>query len=283
MTVLEVLQSATGYLQKNGVESPRLSAEHLLASALGVRRLDLYLCFDRPVSESERAPLRDTVRRRASGIPLQHILGNWDFFGRTFQCDARALVPRPETELLAELVFEFFPDKEQKMQALDIGTGTGILALTMALERPNWEVTGSDISPDALSLAKENEVLLAGTEASLRSVQWIQADLIPKEGKWDVIVSNPPYIPSGEIPLLAREVRHDPLLALDGGADGLGIYRRLLPAAFSGLNSGGTLFLEIGADQEHQVQEMMRDAGFLEIEMRRDHNHLPRCVKGKTP
>jgi release factor glutamine methyltransferase len=278
MTVLEVLQSATGYLEKNGVESPRLSAEHLLAQALGMRRLDLYLCFDRPVSESERAPLRETVRQRAAGVPLQHIIGNWDFFGRTFKCDARALVPRPETELLAEWVLETFSPPDQSLSVLDIGTGTGVLALTLALERPAWSTTGSDISSEALSLARENAELLGAN-----NIKWIEADLIPPHTAWDVIVSNPPYIPSGEIGGLSREVRHDPLLALDGGADGLEIYRRLIPSAFANLKAHGFLFLEIGADQEAHVRDLMMQAGFLKIEVRRDHNHLPRCIRGQTP
>lgn len=281
MNVLEVIQSATGYLDKHGVESPRLSAEHLLARALGMKRLDLYMCFDRPLSDAERAPLREAVRQRAAGVPLQHLLGTWDFYGRTFKCDSRALIPRPETELLAEWILETQLPPDRDLRLLDVGTGTGILAITAALERPLWKVTATDISVQALALARENLSLLAGTSTAPVAVNFLEADLIPAGTSWDVVVSNPPYIATEEVATLPREVRHDPLLALDGGADGLAIYRRLVPMAFECLSAGGYLFLEIGAGQDSDIVGICESAGFSEVGIRRDFNHLPRCVRAQ--
>lgn len=281
MTVLEVIKSATGYLEKNGVESPRLSAEHLLAHALGVKRLQLYLFFDRPVSEDERAPLRDWVRRRSAGEPLQHLLGEWDFYGRPFATDARALIPRPETELLVDRVLADIPaEGGQPVSLLDVGTGTGALALTFALERPSWSITAGDLSEEALALAREN----AARHGLSERIQWFHGDLLPPQpppGGWQVLVSNPPYIPEAEIERLSREVRHDPVLALAGGADGLEVVRRLIRAAVPALAPGARLFLEIGQGQADQVKGLLREAGFSEVVVTPDYADIPRVVQAR--
>jgi release factor glutamine methyltransferase len=147
VTVLEVLQNTTAYFNRHQIESPRLNIEYLLADALGKKRIELYLEFDREIPDQLLEPLRDKVRRRAEGEPLQHLLGHWDFFGRTFKTDRRALIPRPETEFLVETVLgEMKPDISSGSRLVDVGTGTGILAITFALERPGLEVIGLDIS-----------------------------------------------------------------------------------------------------------------------------------------
>ena len=273
MTVLEVLNAATSYLQKQGVESPRLNAEHLLAHALGKkRRMDLYLEFDRPLGEAQRAPLRDLVRRRAEGVPLQHVLGTVDFLGREFLCDARGLIPRPETEELVELVLKLAPDGRS---FLDVGTGSGVIALSIALKRPEAAVSACDVSLKALELASENRARL-GLEERVRLVE---SDLLAGvEGEFDVVVANLPYIPAGEIASLSKEVRHDPVSALDGGGDGLRLIERLADGVGEKLNPGGLLALEIGHDQSKRVVAMLGQRGFREPKAHADHQGRMRFV-----
>jgi release factor glutamine methyltransferase len=277
MTVLEVLNAATSYLQKQGVESPRLNAEHLLAHSLGMpRRMDLYLAFDRPLGEKDRAPLRDFVKRRSEGVPLQHLLGTVEFLGREFLCDARGLIPRPETEELVELVLKSAPSA---MSFLDVGTGSGVIALSLALEKPEARVTACDFSPQALALAAENRAR-HGLEAR---VGLIESDLLAAvEGSFDVVVANLPYIPTAEIPGLAREVLHDPISALDGGDDGLRLIERLADQLPKHLSPGGLLALEIGHDQSEKVISLLNDRGFQEVLAHADHQGRNRFVTARS-
>jgi release factor glutamine methyltransferase len=278
MNVLELIQSAGGYLQKNGVESPRLQAEHLLAHVLRCRRMDLYLQFDRPVSEAERAPLRDLVRRRAAREPLQHLLGEWDFYGRTFTVDRRALIPRPETELLITEILQLLP-AEESLALLDVGTGSGIIALTLALERPNWKITAVDVSAEALDLARIN-----ASRHQVDSIAFHQSDLLPDlpEGPpWQVVVANLPYIPSTEIPTLSPEVLHDPVSALDGGPDGLDLIRRLVAQSASTLPPAAWLFLEIGAAQSTTVAELFPPPLWSDFVLKSDFNDIPRIARAR--
>lgn len=271
MSLLEVLKGASDYLAKQGVDSPRLNAEHLLAHVLGIKRLELYLQFDRPLGESEREPLRDLVRRRGSGIPLQHLLGSVEFCGRSFKSDARALIPRPETEQLVERALTY----PNPSSILDIATGSGVIPLTLALERPDTKVTATDISPEALALAKENAALLG-----VDRIDFHEADLMPPGHEtFDLITANLPYIPSSEIASLSREVRHDPILALDGGADGLDLIRRLAPLAFSRLNAGGRLLLEIGINQSKAVTECLAGHNYRDIVTLPDYQGIPRFIE----
>ena len=261
-TVLDVIQATTPFFQKNGVESPRLNIEHLLAHVLGKKRMELYMEFDRPLGDQELEPLRALVKRRASGEPLQHLLGTAEFHGRTFFCDKRALVPRPETEQLCEIVLA--GGKAQRV--LDVGTGSGVIALTLAAEWPDALVEAVDISDAALALARENAARLSLAER----VRFSRSDLLAEvSGEFDLIVANLPYIDTAEIAQLAREVRHDPLAALDGGACGLELFQRFIPQAARHLR--GRLALEIGHDQTGALTELLAAHNFQDIRPQTDY------------
>ena len=276
-TLLEVLQATTAYFQKNGVESARLNAEHLLAHALKCKRLDLYMQFVRPLGDPELEPLREQVRKRAQGVPLQHLLGTSEFFGRTFASDARALIPRPETEQLVELVLKFKAELA-KGAILDIGVGSGVIALTLAAELPEASVHAIDISAEALVLAVENAERLGLRER----VSFSQSDLFEKvDGTYDLIVANLPYIARSAIPTLAREVQHDPRAALDGGLVGDEILLRLIGDATTQFRPGGRLALEIGHDQAARLADVLARNGYHDIECKADHQGVQRFLLAK--
>ena len=271
-TVLEVIQSTTAYFARNGVESPRLNIEHLLAHVLGNKRMDLYLEFDRSLGDAELQPLRDLVRRRAQGEPLQHLLGTAEFCGRVFVCDKRALIPRQETEQLVTLTLA----EGAAGRVLEIGTGSGVIALTLAAQWPAAEVLAVDISPEALALAGENAARLglAGR------VRFLQSDLLEAvNGEFDLIIANLPYIDSAVVQTLTREVQRDPLPALDGGAGGLDLFRRLIPQAARHLR--GRLALEIGHDQGDAIQALLAAHNFQDIRVRSDYQERHRFIFAK--
>jgi release factor glutamine methyltransferase len=272
MTTLEVLNAAASYLEKQGVESPRLNAEHLLAHVLGKARcIDLYLEFERPLGELERAPLRELVKRRGEGVPLQHLLGTVEFHGRVFACDARALVPRPETEQLVELTVG---QLKEPQRIVDVGTGSGVIALTLACIFPQAQVVGCDTSAAALELAAKNR-----TRLGLGEVAFLESDLLNSaQGPFDAVVANLPYIPAGEIPGLSREVRHDPVSALDGGADGLDLVRRLAAEAPAKCAPDALLALEIGIGQAGEVAGILAAHNWRDIAVRRDYQGIERFV-----
>jgi release factor glutamine methyltransferase len=280
MTVLEVLTAAAGYLRDRGVESPRLNAEHLLAHVLGKRRLDLYLEFDRPLSESERAPVRALIRERAAGKPLQHLLGTAAFFGRLFLCDSRALVPRPETEQLVDLILKDLRCRNCKMSILDIGTGSGVIAVTLALELPSSEVTATDVSGDALSLALEN----AARHGVEERIRFHEADLFPPdEARFDCIVANPPYIATSEFASLPAEVLYDPRVALDGGSDGLALIRRLIDTSAERLLAAGILAMEIGHEQAEAVVGQLSSNNYRNVLLHKDYQGIRRFIIASSP
>lgn len=276
MTVLEVLQNTAAYFAKKKVEHPRLNIEHLLADALGKKRIELYLEFDRPLSDRELEPLREKVRRRAEGEPLQHLLGHWDFFGRTFKTDRRALIPRPDTELLVEAVLKQLVTREPKATRLvDVGTGSGILAITFALEQPALEVVAADISNDALALAQENAERLGVSHR----IVFRRSDLLDQiDGSFDWIVANLPYIPTADIPGLQREVQFDPALALDGGEDGLAIVKRLIEAIPGKIACNGVVALELGQGQAKPVSNFLARQNCREVSIMKDYQGVERVL-----
>lgn len=274
-TVLEILDGGTRYLEQRSVEDARRNMQLLLAKELGCSRMDLYTQFDRPLEEAVLAPMREHLRKRGQGVPLQHLLGEVVFHNRTFRCDARALIPRPETEELAEAVLK--KESRAVIDVLDIGCGTGVLGLTLAAERPDWRVRLSDISGDALALARENAAALG-----LDGCEFAEGDLLEPWGevRCDAMVANLPYIAEGDRVGLSREVGHDPAVALFSGADGLDAIRRLIPAAHAALRPGGWLALEIGHDQGDAVAELMRAAGFSKVVVDLDLSGIPRFPWG---
>jgi release factor glutamine methyltransferase len=273
MTVLEVLQSTTAYFKKREIESPRLNAEHLVAHSLGKKRIELYLEFERPLSEPELAPLRELVRRRGQGEPLQHLLGTVEFGEHVFLSDQRALIPRPETEQLVEYLCDCVWPKAPRM--LDVGTGSGVIALSLAARFPAAEIHAVDLSGDALTLARENAERLG----ALERIRFSQGHLLDTvEGAFDLIVANLPYVSANEAAQLDLEVRHDPAVALFGGTVGDELIRELIAAAPPHLHPGGLLALEIGHDQSNALAVFLARKNYHDIAAKKDYSGAPRFL-----
>lgn len=269
-TVLETIDGGTRYLEKRGIEDARRNMQMLVAHQLGCTRMDLYLQFDRPMEESELAPLRELLKKRGEGIPLQHLLGTVWFHKYEFKTDSRALIPRPETEELTEWILSWPLTNPQRV--LDMGCGSGVIGLSLAKARPSWELVLADVSEEALSLARENAAKL-----SVENAELVQSDLFSSlTGSFDGIVANLPYVPDGDRAGMAREVLHDPTLALFSGADGLDLIRRFIPEAFQRLKPGGWIVLEIGHDQASQVTGILQTSGYAEIDVKKDMSGVSR-------
>lgn len=277
-TVLETLDKGTAYLAKKGIEDARRNMQLLVAHQLGCTRMDLYLRFDQPLAESELAPLRDLLKRRGDGVPLQHLLGSVHFHRRDFKTDARALIPRPETEELAEWLLKHAA-LPANPRVLDMGCGSGVLGLTLAAELPGAQVTLADLSPDALALARENAALL-----EIANARFVESDLFAALAgqSFDLIVANLPYVPETDRATLSKEVAHDPDLALFGGPDGLDVIRRFVPAAKDHLAPGGWLALEIGIDQSAEVESLLRAAALSDVLTLKDLSGIPRFPVGRN-
>lgn len=275
-TVLEVIDGGTRYLEKRGIDDARRNMQYLVAHHLNCTRMELYTRFDQPLEESALAPIRNSLKRRGEGEPLQHLLGTVVFHGRTFRSDRRALIPRPETEELAEMCLKL--DLPPNARVLDVGCGSGVLGLTLAAERPGWQVTLADISIEALQLAQEN------AESLGIDVAWCYTDLFSNiAGRYDLIVANLPYVPDGERATVAKEVTFDPELALYSGADGLDLIRRMIPESKAHLNPGGWVALEIGHDQASQVAELFEDCAFQDVRTEIDLSGIARFPFARLP
>jgi len=274
VTVLEVLQSATAYFKKREIENARLNAEHLLAHLLGRTRMELYLDFERHLSELELGELRELVKRRGQGEPLQHLLGTVEFCGHVFAIDKRAMVPRPETEELVELLSRSTLNP-QPSTILDVGTGNGVIALSLAKKFGEAQIVGVDISEDALALAKENADRLCLSER----VQFVKSDLLRDiEGAFDLVIANLPYISTQDRHLLSREVLHDPEIALFAGQRGDEVIRELIEQAPARLEAHGLLALEIGFDQAESLFELLTQKKYHDIEPKNDYSGRTRFL-----
>jgi release factor glutamine methyltransferase len=284
VTVLEIIRKATEFLERKGIDSPRLQAELLLAHVLNVPRMELYLNFERLLTPAELDGFRESVSRRAKREPLQHILGTVSFCGLELICTPAALVPRPETELLAQMAWDFLGQLDDPMPcALDFGTGTGCLPIAIAAHCPKARLVALDVSPEAVALAKEN----AARHALLDKIDFLASDgftELPSDARFNLIVSNPPYIARAEIGSLQPEVRdHDPRLALDGGDDGLDFYRRLATEAGAFLKPLGMIMLEFGDGQGPALREVFDRQKWVVEAVREDYSHRDRFLIARRP
>jgi release factor glutamine methyltransferase len=269
MTILELLEVTTVFFAKRGVQSPRLTSELMLADALGKSRMQLYLAFDQAVPEPTLEILRPLVKRRAEGEPLEYVLGHTTFAGHKIEVFPDVLIPRPETEFLLEEVIKLVDPAG--LPVIDVGTGSGILALALARKFPGLEIVAVDISPAALAVARRN--LADATNVRLVESDLLADPLLP--ARFQLIVANLPYIPSGDMPTLMREVRHEPKLALDGGPDGLDVIRRVVAQS-----KGRTryLALELGDGQAEAAKTLCESAGYAILNLLPDLSNRDRVL-----
>jgi release factor glutamine methyltransferase len=282
VTVLEAIQRSTEFLTRKGVESPRLQTELLLAHVLRQPRMRLYLEFERGLSTAEVDQLRELIKRRGQREPLQHIVGSTSFCGLEISVGRDVLVPRPETELLAERGWGFLKQRStvnsQPATALDFGTGSGCLAIALGSHCPGVEVVATDISSEALALARQNAAR-HGLDGRIRFLEGDGFAALPAGASFDLIISNPPYIPSGEIASLQPEVReYDPHRALDGGADGLEHGRRLAAEAANYLKPEGRLMMEFGDGQAEALRGIFEQQKWIVEAVDEDYTHRPRII-----
>lgn len=281
ITLVEVLQRTETFLRERGIPSPRFEAEQLLSQVLEMPRLQLYLHFDRPLTEDDLGKLRPMVARRGKREPLAWILGTWGFHALDLETHPGVLVPRPDTETLVEVALARIPEDADPVYVVDVGCGTGAVGLAVAHARPGVRVYAVDLSPAAIANTKAN-VKALGLESRVAVLQGKNLDPIPAVRPIDWVLSNPPYIPSRTIDGLQPEVSlHEPRLALDGGNDGLACYRELLPPAMKRARIG--VAVEIGFDQGPQVADLFRRLGALEVEVHRDLGGNHRVVSGLVP
>ena len=277
LTVLEIIRRTTEFLASRGVESPRLSAEHLVGHALGLNRMRLYLEFERPLTEPELVRIRPLVKRRSQREPLQHILGEVDFAGLRLKVDRRALIPRPETELLVEVVASWAVENPPVARIADLGTGTGAIALGLAERLPSVTVLAVDREDAALTLARENGAARScGARVEFVRSDWFTA--MPS-APYDIIVSNPPYLSEAELVDVAPEVRDfEPRSALVAAEDGLGDLLKIISGAGEHLRRGGLLALETGPSQHAALIAAATAAGYSKVESRRDLSGRDRFI-----
>jgi release factor glutamine methyltransferase len=284
VTVLEVIQRSTTFLEGKGVDSPRLQAELLLAHILKLPRMRLYLNFEKVLSEEETKLSRELVKRRGQREPLQQIVGTTSFCGHEIAVNRQVLVPRPETEILAETGWQFLQtlDSGSEARALDFGTGSGCIAIALALKIPTAKIFASDNSLEALNLARQN----CDAHQLSGRIQFLEGDGFQSASgvaPLDLVIGNPPYIPDAEIETLEPEVKSfEPRSALAGGADGLDYYRRFSREAAAWLRPGGKIMLEFGDGQETALEKMFAEQKWIVEALIPDYTRRPRILVAKT-
>lgn len=278
-TVKRILDWTIPHLKSQGSESPRLDAEILLAHARGCPRIQLYTNYDQPLTDTQRATMRDLVKRRAAAEPVAYLVGHREFFGLEFRVTKDVLIPRPDTETLVVDAIEALKPQAAP-RVLDVGTGSGCIAISLAVNCPNAEITAIDLSQSALDIAKAN----AETHNVAGRIHWLCGDLfdpLTAGEQFDLIASNPPYIAAAEIETLSADVRlHEPRSALDGGPDGLNVIRRLIAGAPQHLVSQGKLLIEISGEQADAVTQLLAANGhYDDIAVLKDLAKQPRVVR----
>jgi release factor glutamine methyltransferase len=279
-TIGSLVKWATDDFRARGIENPRLDAEVLVAHALKMDRTRVIIESMRPLDPTELAMLRELVKRRRSREPIAYLRGEREFYGRSFKVDPRVLIPRPDTEALVDVALERTADRSLSMRLLDLCTGSGCVAITIARQRPTSRVLATDISADALRVARENALRLGAYNVALRESDLFAA--VPE--RFDIVTANPPYIASSEVPTLMPDVRDfEPRLALDGGTDGLDLIRRIIDEAPGHLERDGILATEVGAGEARAVHALFEAAGYREIRIDRDYGKIERVVSGIRP
>ena len=280
---MDVLTEGKNFLQRNHVENARLNAEMLLASVLGLSRMELYLNFEKPLKIEEREQFKQLLRKRAKAIPLQYLLERTEFMGWSFQINPHVLIPRPETEILVEKALSLIPERT-RYRILDVGTGSGVIPISIAKVRRDVQLTAVDVSPEALDVARGNANLNHVSD----QITWICGDILESSsplnglGAFDMVVSNPPYVTRDEWDRLAPEIKnHEPRLALCDEADGLTFYRTISVQSRNWLNPGGVVFVEVGDKQSQPVYELFKKEHFNEICVYHDLNGIERVIQAK--
>ena len=277
ITLLDVLKKSEGFLSKKGCSSPRLDAEILIGRALGMTRLEVYMQFERPLLEAELETIRALISRRSAREPVAYIEGVKEFWSKPFIVRPGILIPRPDTETLVEAALALIPNDETMFVA-DVGAGSGCVGMAIAMERPEIRLFATDISPVAIKTVTENAIAL-GLRDRVAPLTGDLLSPIPSSRRIDIVVSNPPYIPSKEIETLAPEILDfEPRGALDGGEDGLEIYRRLVPSAAA--RATKAVLVEIGAGQKDVVTQLFSDAGLYDIKSHKDLAGIDRVISG---
>ncbi len=280
LTILDCINKSADYLAAKGIESARINAELLLAHLLKCNRLDLYLKFDQPLNENEIAQYRVYLKRRGMSEPLQYIIGSVEFYGLKIEVTPSVLIPRPETELLVEAVINSV-DKADELNILDIGCGSGNISIAIAANLPNVIVTGIDISEDAIKIAIENASLHNLSERINFSRQDILKDISSNSTKFDIIVSNPPYVSGKDFGMVQPEIKnHEPEFAVTDYSDGFLFFRKIAEISDKILKHRGKLFFEIAVNQSDFVKKILLKNGFEDIDIVKDYQNIERIIYG---